>query len=84
MQRTLGIATIAGSPDSFGLRRLRADAIDDTGGQNGRGADSRLTRRLRELAVGYRELQGSGSAFRWVLAGANEPALCAFDVSTSQ
>src|SRR5271169_4611406 len=72
MPAWLGITTIAAPFYRLRLRRLRANPVDDAGGENCGSVHSCRAHRLRKLAIRDRKLKGSRFAFRGVFSGAEE------------
>src|SRR6266566_1892855 len=72
MPAWLGITTIATPFYRLRLRRLRANPVDDAGGENCGSVHGCRANRLREFAIRDRKLKGSRFAFRRVLSGAEE------------
>src|SRR6185437_16638543 len=70
-----GITTIAAPSHCLRRRRLCADPVYDSGGQNCRRVHGCRSDRLGKLAVRDYKLEGSRLAFRRVLSGAEELAL---------
>src|SRR5437879_4805735 len=72
-----GITTVAAPSHGLRLRRLCADPVHDSGGENRRRMHGCGSDGLRELAVRDHKLQGTRFAFGWVFSSAEELALSA-------